>query len=303
MEREHSKDGFKEKKHGSKTHSEPLKHETGSAGQTAKDNALKIGGGVAGAAGLLALVKSFGSSSSGDDALRRPLSDTYAQQLTADLERRLADDVSFPDALIATLRSEAPVTLYDPTASTSSTDSSVLKTLLTLGALAAAGYGLNLLAKQQTGKGAATLAQEQFGQQRSSPSSEARPGTRRPTEAAAVGVYGEPPAPYAALEDDFRTHHRSAFGEETGHSYDEAEPAYRHGLEYAAREERQAHDYEALEPEIRQTYEERHGKGSFGPVGEAARHAFERGRARHTASGDPSSAMREDLSDKDASSS
>lgn len=280
MKRELSKDDLEqqieEKKRDLKAHASTLEHEAEFAGQTAKDNALKIGGGVAAAVALLALLRSGGRSSS-EDAPTRSISETYADRLALEVENRLAGGDTLTEALIATLRREAPVTLYDPSAS-SSTGSSVLKTLLTMGVAAAVSYGLNLLAKQQTGKDAATLVQEQLGRQRRSSNA----GARRPASSAgagtsATGAANVYPSTYGDLEEDFRAHHRTTFGD-AGGDYAEYEPAYRHGLTYATREEHRAKDYDALEPDIRRTYEERHGEGSFSKADAAARHAFERGR-------------------------
>lgn len=115
---------------------------------------------------------------------------------------------------------------------------------------------------------------------------------------------------YADHEDGFRTHHRETYGDEDYTTY---EPAYKHGTEHAAKEEHQDRSYEEVEPELRRSYEEKHGKGTFEQAKDAVKHAFNKvsthiddpsvegstGSSR-TASGDPGSVMRNE-SDIDAS--
>ena len=196
------------------------------------------------------------------------ITDAYIDRLALALDDRLLDGATFTEALSGLLRDEAPVTFYDPEQEAASSGSALLKTLLGLGLLAAAGYGLNALLKQQTGKGAAPFAREPSGRQHAAASS----GT---------AAYASP-----ALHDDpeegFRAHHRSTYSD-TGRDFAHYEPAYRHAHAYGTSEQHRTKNYDALEPEIRRTYEEEHGAGTFDEVRGATRHAFERGRAQHVA--------------------
>lgn len=117
------------------------------------------------------------------------------------------------------------------------------------------------------------------------------------------------PDGYRSYEEDFRSHHLDTYGD-SDHEYDYYEPAYRHGFRYGARPEHRERDYEALEKELRRTYEEKHGADTYSAVHRATRYGFRQGR-RHliehsddagvkeptgssqTASGDPGSFVRQ----------
>ena len=106
---------------------------------------------------------------------------------------------------------------------------------------------------------------------------------------------------FAEYDDDFRTHYRSTYDEDDYATY---EPAYRYGYRYGTSEDYRGREYGDLEPEMRRSYEERHGEGTWKKTKGAVRHAFDRGRTHHeagvkgpsgserTASGDPGSAVR-----------
>lgn len=80
---------------------------------------------------------------------------------------------------------------------------------------------------------------------------------------------------FADYDTAFREHYRTTYGEDDFSTY---ESAYRLGHRYGAREEHRNRTYEDLRPEMRRSYEERHGEGTFARVEDAVRHAFNRTR-------------------------
>lgn len=86
---------------------------------------------------------------------------------------------------------------------------------------------------------------------------------------------------YDAYSDDFRGHYKSNYGS-AGNDYDYYEPAYRQGYSYATNDDYKGRDWNTVEPEMRRSYEERHGTGTWAKVKDAARHAFDRGRSGKT---------------------
>ena len=77
--------------------------------------------------------------------------------------------------------------------------------------------------------------------------------------------------------DTYREHHRSTYGEGDYATY---EPAYRYGHRFASDKRYAGRQYSEVEPEMRRGYEERHGKGTWEKVKDAARHAFTSSRSR-----------------------
>ncbi len=75
--------------------------------------------------------------------------------------------------------------------------------------------------------------------------------------------------------DDFRSHYDETYGA-SGDEYSTYEPAYRHGHAYGSDDRYAGRDYSDVEPEMRSSYEQRHGKGTWQKVKDAARHAFNR---------------------------
>lgn len=96
--------------------------------------------------------------------------------------------------------------------------------------------------------------------------------------ATAAGTGARTGADYDAHRDDFRGHYKSHYGS-AGNDYDYYEPAYRHGYSYASNDAYKGRDWNTVEPEMRRSYEERHGTGTWDKVKDAARHAFDRGRS------------------------
>ena len=80
---------------------------------------------------------------------------------------------------------------------------------------------------------------------------------------------------YTDYDDDFRTHHKSAFG---GKDYATYEPAYQYGYESANDTRYRDRSFKEVETDLRGDYEKRHGKGTFDKVKDAVSHAFNRGR-------------------------
>jgi stress response protein YsnF len=76
---------------------------------------------------------------------------------------------------------------------------------------------------------------------------------------------------------DYREHYKTAFAGE-GESYEDYEPAYRYGHTFGSSDRYRGKEYSAAEPDIRRSFEEKHGKGSFDRFGGAARHAYDRAR-------------------------
>lgn len=95
------------------------------------------------------------------------------------------------------------------------------------------------------------------------------------TDGATRGAAG-----FDAFSDDFRSHHRSTFDGD----YSRYEPAYRHGFTFGRDTRYRDRDFNAAQPDLRRSYEERHGKGSFDQVKDAVRHAYSRARARMSSS-------------------
>ena len=89
---------------------------------------------------------------------------------------------------------------------------------------------------------------------------------------------------YADYEKHFRTHYRDTYGSHT-YEYSHYEPAYRSGFRYGTSDEYAGRSFTDLEPDMRRSYEKKHGEGTWADVKEAARHAFQRGRSHRTGTG------------------
>lgn len=83
---------------------------------------------------------------------------------------------------------------------------------------------------------------------------------------------------FDAHREDYRRHHRETYGDE-GDDFSTHEAAYRHGHRYGSAEEHRGRSYEDLEPEMRESYEQEHGRGAWSKVKGAVRHAFSRSRS------------------------
>ena len=86
---------------------------------------------------------------------------------------------------------------------------------------------------------------------------------------------------YAEHEDHFRSHFRDSY-EGKGRTYGDFEPAYRSGFRYGTSGDYDSRSFGDLEPEMRRSYEKKHGEGTWGRVKDAARHAFQRGRSHRS---------------------
>ncbi len=262
-------------------------------------------------------------SSKKKDVKQHPLTDDFVAALSRDLEVRVNQGVSLQDALRETLELRAPVELYEE--GSRSSGSSTLGWLFTLGLLGAAAYGANLAAKEFLGKGLTELAQDRTGSgsngdysyqaserysannARSGATTGAAASTMAGT-ASASGMEASSKRRFEDYDEDFRTHHKSTYGS-SGRDYEAYKPAYEYGHRYATESDYEGRSYSDLEPEMRRSYEEEHGKGSFEDVQGATRHSFERSRkdrssggtssgvkspsgSSRTASGDPGSVTR-----------
>ena len=83
---------------------------------------------------------------------------------------------------------------------------------------------------------------------------------------------------YADFDEDFRSHHRTAYGS-SGGGYETYEPAYRYGYESANDPRYRGRSFEKAEADLRSDYDKRHNKGAFDKAKDAVRHAYNR--ARH----------------------
>lgn len=83
---------------------------------------------------------------------------------------------------------------------------------------------------------------------------------------------------YADYEPRFRAHHRKTFGDTSAQGFDFYAPAYQHGFAYGTADANAGRDYATLEPDMRRSYEQEHGAGTWDKVKDAARHAFRSGR-------------------------
>ena len=82
---------------------------------------------------------------------------------------------------------------------------------------------------------------------------------------------------FAKYEPGFREHYSTTYGE-TEKEYGHFHPAYRLGYDYGMLDGYRDREWNAVESEIQSDYEDRYGKGTWGDVSEAARHAFRRAR-------------------------
>ncbi|MFW5972634.1 MAG: PRC-barrel domain-containing protein [Bacteroidota bacterium] len=106
---------------------------------------------------------------------------------------------------------------------------------------------------------------------------------RRQGTTGATGTTAAAGAGVAAYDDDFRSHYQTTYAS-SGNDYAYYQPAYHHGYTYATRDEYRSRDWNTAEPEMRRSYEEEHGRGTWDKVKDAARHAFDRGRSSATGS-------------------
>jgi stress response protein YsnF len=80
---------------------------------------------------------------------------------------------------------------------------------------------------------------------------------------------------FSKYDNDFREHYKSQFGSDQG-SFEEAEPAYRYGHTFGTSDRYKGGDYEAARPDIKRSFEEKYGRGSYDRYEEATRHAYDR---------------------------
>lgn len=73
--------------------------------------------------------------------------------------------------------------------------------------------------------------------------------------------------------DAYRRHYDDEYAQAEG-DFTTYEPAYRHGHRFGTDERYRGKEYVDVEPELRSSYEERHGDGTFAGVKGAVRHAF-----------------------------
>lgn len=76
---------------------------------------------------------------------------------------------------------------------------------------------------------------------------------------------------FADYDNDYREHYQSAYGDG---DYGDYESAYRHGHAYGSDSDYGDRSYNEVEPEMRRSYEERHGKGTWDKVKDAVKHSF-----------------------------
>ena len=84
---------------------------------------------------------------------------------------------------------------------------------------------------------------------------------------------------YAEYEPEYREHYETAYGE-AGGEFPEYEHAYRFGHTLGASEEYRDRDYDKLEPNIRRSFEDRYGRGTYDQYSDAMRQGFETARRR-----------------------
>lgn len=85
---------------------------------------------------------------------------------------------------------------------------------------------------------------------------------------------------FETLEPGYREHFNNNYGDQG--EYSDYEHAYRFGHAFGASDQHQDRGYDDIEPDLRSSYEDRYGQGSFGNYGGAARHAFDSFRNRRT---------------------
>ena len=81
---------------------------------------------------------------------------------------------------------------------------------------------------------------------------------------------------WSTLEPDFRRNYRTTYVN-AGLSYEQVQPAYRYGYELAQNPQSGGADWNAIEPQAKQTWESRR-KGSWDQYRDAVRHGWERTR-------------------------
>lgn len=94
---------------------------------------------------------------------------------------------------------------------------------------------------------------------------------------------GPRPSTYSAVEDDFRAHHRDAYGDD-GLAFDDYSPAYRYGFDAAYDDRYVERPYEDVEPDLREGFYRRFGYPMsdnivWSRVRGAVRLAYERARS------------------------
>lgn len=87
---------------------------------------------------------------------------------------------------------------------------------------------------------------------------------------------------FADYDGRFRHHYHATYGGSSGR-FATHEPAYRHGHAHGSDPANRHREYSAVESELRESYEEEHGEGSFAEVQEAVEHAYESARRGTTA--------------------
>jgi uncharacterized protein (TIGR02271 family) len=99
------------------------------------------------------------------------------------------------------------------------------------------------------------------------------------------GLNGE--RAFSKHDEGYREHFDSNYGENEA-GYDDYQPGYRFGHTFGSSDRYEAKNYSAAEPDIKRSYEDKHGRGTFDRVKGAAKHAYNRvrgkrdGRSRRT---------------------
>lgn len=88
-----------------------------------------------------------------------------------------------------------------------------------------------------------------------------------------TGMEMGPRADFDTYSGSFRQHYQTSLAG-TGYPYDYYEPAYRYGYELAGDERRASRQWEEIEPEVRQDWEQEH-PGTWEQVKNSVRHAWE----------------------------
>lgn len=127
--------------------------------EQAKNNALAVGGGIAGGGLLLKLLLGGRDSDEGKPARRHELTEAYSASLSRDVEDHLNEGETLQDALLYALRDRAPLLLENPTRHVGS----FWGGLLGLGLMAGAAFGANYVAEYITGRSVIDLVKDQLG--------------------------------------------------------------------------------------------------------------------------------------------
>jgi stress response protein YsnF len=84
---------------------------------------------------------------------------------------------------------------------------------------------------------------------------------------------------YTAHAPTYREHYDESFGE-GGDAYSNYEPAYRYGHAFGVNDQYRERDFGEVESDMKRSYEEEHGKGTFERYKDAARYGFESAKRR-----------------------